>query len=170
MSVWDAVGTGFDGGFVPLGPKGVGVGLAGGLTDKETQWRVDRVWEVLTKLGPHTWVKTSVDSDTNTRNNIVSGSTKTFAARSFVDLSAGEQSMVLLMRALVGRPQLVLLDEVWSGMDEAMITAARAYLRADGITEDQAVVVISHWEDEVPWGVEDGAKKFRLEGGQGNEV
>jgi hypothetical protein len=27
--------------------------------------------------------------------------------------------------------------------------------------------VISHWEDEVPWGVEDGVKRFRLVGGVG---
>jgi hypothetical protein len=52
-------------------------------------------------------------------------------------------------------------------MDEGMVDAARAYLRGDGIGEDQAVVVVSHWEDEVPWGVEDGVKKFRLEGGEG---
>jgi ABC-type molybdenum transport system ATPase subunit/photorepair protein PhrA len=167
MSVWDAVGTGFDGGFVPLGAEGVGIGLAGGLTDEETQLRVSRVWEVLAKLGPHTWTKAE---DNSTQENIINGSSKTFAARSFADLSAGEQSMVLLMRALVGRPQLVLLDEVWSGMDEAMIIAARSYLRAGGVTEDQAVVVISHWEDEVPWGVEEGVKKFRLEGGEGDEI
>jgi ABC-type molybdenum transport system ATPase subunit/photorepair protein PhrA len=61
----------------------------------------------------------------------------------------------------------LLLDEVWSGMDDGMIRAARAYLRADGVGEEQAVVVISHWEDEVPWGVEDGVKRFRLEGGEG---
>jgi ABC-type molybdenum transport system ATPase subunit/photorepair protein PhrA len=65
------------------------------------------------------------------------------------------------MRALVGRPPLVLLDEAWSGMDDGMI-AARRYLRGDfavdtdgygmaGIGQDQAVVVITHWEDEVPW-------------------
>ena len=36
-----------------------------------------------------------------------------FAQRTFTELPAGSQSVVLLMRALVGRPQLVLLDEVW---------------------------------------------------------
>ena len=63
------------------------------------------------------------------------------------------------MRALVGRPPLVLLDEAWSGMDDGMITAERRYLRGgfaggyhgmSGIGEKQAVVVITHWEDEVP--------------------
>ncbi|TFY66098.1 hypothetical protein EVG20_g4994 [Dentipellis fragilis] len=72
------------------------------------------------------------------------------------------------MRALVGRPLLVLLDEVWSGMDEAMVLAARRYLKeADGVGDDQAVVVISHWEDEVPWGMEEGVKRFVLEQGKG---
>lgn len=171
MTVWDAIGTGFDGGFVPLGEKNIGIGLAGMLTEDETQWRIDRVWEVLRSLGPTVWAKLYTNSQSvgslHFRADI---SPENFAARSFVDLSAGEQSMTLLMRALVGLPRLVLLDEVWSGMDEAMMTAARAYLRAGGVTEDQAVVVISHWEDEVPWGVEDGVKKFRLEGGEGREI
>jgi hypothetical protein len=52
-------------------------------------------------------------------------------------------------------------------MDEGMVAAAQAYLRGDGIGEEQAVVVVSHWKDEVPWGVGDGVKKFRLEGGEG---
>jgi len=71
------------------------------------------------------------------------------------------------MRALVGCPTLVLSDEAWAGMDGGIIRAARAYLRGDRISDEQAIVVVSHWEDEVPWGVEDGAKKFRLEGGEG---
>jgi len=167
MTVWDAIGTGFDGGFVPLGPKNVGIGIACGLTDKETEWRVGRVWEVLRNLGPTAWTKLSSGHG---QTNPADVSPEAFALRSFVDLSAGEQSIVLLMRALVGRPQLVLLDEVWSGMDEAMINAARAYLRTDGVAEDQAAVVISHWEDEVPWGVDDGLKKFRLLGGEGKEA
>jgi ABC-type molybdenum transport system ATPase subunit/photorepair protein PhrA len=90
-----------------------------------------------------------------------------FAQRPFSELPAGAQSIVLLMRALVGRPPIVLLDEVWSGMDEGMVRAARAYLRGDGIGEEQAVIVISHWEDEVPWGVDDGVRRFRLVGGVG---
>ena len=37
--------------------------------------------------------------------------------RPFAGLPAGAQRIVLLMRALVGCPPIVLLDEVWSGMD-----------------------------------------------------
>ncbi|PPQ88254.1 hypothetical protein CVT25_005211 [Psilocybe cyanescens] len=63
------------------------------------------------------------------------------------------------MRALVGWPPVVLLDEVWSGMDDDMIVAARRYLKTS--EGDQAVVVITHWEDEVPW-TGDEVKKFKL--------
>jgi hypothetical protein len=76
------------------------------------------------------------------------------------------------MHALVSCP-LVLLDEVWAGMDEVwagmdggMICAGRAYLRGDSISDEQAVVVASHWEDEVLW-VGDGVEKFSLEAGEG---
>jgi ABC-type molybdenum transport system ATPase subunit/photorepair protein PhrA len=153
MSVWEAIATGFDGGFVPLGPGGLGVGLHGELSEPERAWRADRIWAILHGLGPHTWGTESVE---------------VFAKRPFASLPAGVQSMVLLMRALVGRPPVVLLDEVWAGMDDDMIRAARAFLRSDeGVSDEQAVVVISHWEDEVPWGVEDGVKRFRLERGVG---
>lgn len=158
MNVWEAIATGFDGGFVPLGPRGLGVGLHGELSEAERAWRAERVWTVLRGLGPHTWGSVA-EADAE--------SVEEFAQRTFSELPAGVQSVVLLMRALVGRPQLVLLDEVWAGMDDGMIRAAREYLRGEGVGEEQAVVVVSHWEDEVPWGVEDGVKRFRLEGGEG---
>jgi ABC-type glutathione transport system ATPase component len=154
MSVWEAIATGFDGDFVPLGPLGLGTGQSA----TELAWREERVWEVLRGLGPHTW---------GGGGALV----EEFAQRPFAALPAGMQSVVLLMRALVGRPLLVLLDEVWAGMDDGMVRAARAYLRrGGGVGEDQAVVVVSHWEDEVPWGIEDRVKRFRLEGGVGMEV
>ncbi|KIM36862.1 hypothetical protein M413DRAFT_13644 [Hebeloma cylindrosporum] len=171
MSVWEAVTTGFDGGFVPLTRNadaqqrrlgGVGwvdvagddPGLSANTSAEETEsirsWRVQRCWEVLEALGPAAWAPGR-------------GETRSFASLSFSSLSPGEQRLVLLMRALVGRPPLVLLDEVWSGMDDMMIAAARRYLRADGGADSrQAVVVITHWEDEVPWTGSE-VKKFKLE-------
>jgi len=105
-------------------------------TESIRSWRVQRCWEVLEALGPALWAPGRCE-------------TRSFASLSFSSLSPGEQRLVLLMRALVGRPPLVLLDEVWSGMDDMMIAAARRYLRADeGLDGRQAVVVITHWEDE----------------------
>jgi ABC-type transport system involved in cytochrome c biogenesis ATPase subunit len=157
MNVWEVIATGFDGAFVPLGPRGLGTGLE----THDLAWREERVWAVLRGLGPHTWGGAAGQGQ----------SVEEFAQRTFAELPAGMQSVVLLMRALVGRPPLVLLDEVWAGMDDGMVRAARAYLRGGvGVGEDQAVVVVSHWEDEVPWSVEDGVKRFRLEGGVGTYV
>lgn len=159
MSVWDVVGTGFDGTFVPRGKHNVGTGVMQELTDGDVQWRVTRCEEVIAALGPGAW---GGEHSSEVAAN--------FSSRDFVELSVGEQRMVLLMRALVGRPQLVLLDEVWSGMDEGMVSAAKKYLREGGVTKDQAVIVITHWEDEVPWGVQDGVKKLRLEKGHGTVI
>ncbi|KAI0301736.1 P-loop containing nucleoside triphosphate hydrolase protein [Multifurca ochricompacta] len=159
MTVWEAIATGFDGGSSPWtrrarrGRRNWHARDGGELNEGERKWRADRVWEVLRGLGPHTWDGTAQGEATLVEE---------FARLSFAEIPAGVQSMVLLMRALVGRPPLVLLDEVWAGMDEGMVRAARAYLREGG-----AVVVVSHWEDEVPWGVDDGVKRFKLENGVG---
>lgn len=169
-TVWDVIGTGFDGAFVPGGKGRVGSGLDGQLPDTVRRWRIERVREVLSGLGPRAWTAVAGEAHNSiSRPRLGGGGGKdeAFSKRSFVDLLPGEQSVVLLMRALVGRPQLVLLDEVWAGMDDNMIRAARRYLREDGVGHDQAVVVVSHWEEEVPWTVEDGLYTFRLQDGIG---
>ena len=164
LSVWDAVGTGFDGGFVPKGRRGVGMAgdgtpLVGG--SQEEEWRVGRMHEVMRNLGPSQW-HTHLDTVTDER----------FFRMSFAGLSPGEQSIVLLMRALVGAPSLVPLDEAWAGMDKAMVQAAHRYLRdgGGGLTEEQACIVVSHWEEEVPWSHEHGVERFRLDGGEGAQI
>ncbi|KAF9445873.1 P-loop containing nucleoside triphosphate hydrolase protein [Macrolepiota fuliginosa MF-IS2] len=154
MSVLEAIGTGFEGVFVPLPGGGLGATEPG----KESlhEWRKERVWEMLENLGPSAWAPSEYPREV----------AQEFAEKRFTDLSMGGQRMVLLMRALVGRPPVVLLDEVWSGMNEEMVGAARKYLR-EGIGSDQAVVVITHWEDEVPWTESEGVIRFRLEDGKG---
>ncbi|KAJ3854409.1 P-loop containing nucleoside triphosphate hydrolase protein [Lentinula lateritia] len=182
MTVWDVIGTGFDGDFVPKGKKGVGSQAE---WDEEENWRVGRVWEVLHALGPEAWERANVggtrtqpDSSSQSYPSVV---TRDFAKTSFPSLPLPQQRIVLLMRALVGRAPLILLDEVWSGMDEIMVRVAREYLRGDssststspgggGIGADQAVVVITHWEEEVPWSLDEDPgvfKRFRLGGGKG---
>ncbi|KAI0330391.1 P-loop containing nucleoside triphosphate hydrolase protein [Cubamyces sp. BRFM 1775] len=164
LTVWDAIGTGFDGGFVPKGKRRVGIAVDG--TDlapgsQEEEWRVHRMHEVMRALGPRRW-HTHPDEMTEEK----------FFATSFPTLTPGEQSMVLLMRALVGAPPLVLLDEAWAGMDKAMVQAAHEYLRdgGGGLTDEQACIVVSHWEEEVPWGPEQGVQRFRLDGGKGEQI
>lgn len=163
MTVWDAIGTGFEGNFVPRGRFRVGFGTDGtelAEGGEEERWRVRRMWEVLRALGPAAW-RGEAQSEAEARG------AQDFSKRPFADLSPGEQSMVLLMRALVGNPPLVLLDEAWAGMDEGMVKAARVYLREGGLEDGQACIVVSHWEEEVPWSKEDGVQRFRLSDGQG---
>ncbi|KAI0351983.1 P-loop containing nucleoside triphosphate hydrolase protein [Trametes cingulata] len=164
MTVWDAIGTGFDGGFVPKGKRRVGVAQDG--TDlepgsQEEEWRVHRMHEVMRALGPSRW-----------HSHPDSMMDKKFFEQPFPSLTPGEQSLVLLMRALVGAPPLVLLDEAWAGMDKAMVEVAHDYLQdgGGGLTEEQACVVVSHWEEEVPWGPEQGVQRFKLDSGKGEQI
>ena len=185
MRVWDVIGTGFDGTFTALGRARVGVGMnmTGVLGPEEERWRISRVWEMLRRLGPRAWSRAAGAGG----DPMPYGETeRTFAAREFADLTPGERAVVLLARALVGRPPLLLLDEPWGGMDAGMVEAGRAYLRegdasdvavGGGLGEEwrwewrgQAVVVVSHWEGEVPWSACEGLRTFRLEGGVGHVV
>ena len=109
-----------------------------------------RIDHLLARLGPARWGASASASEV-----------ENFGARAFAELGPGEQSVVLLMRALVGEAPLLVLDEVFAGMDERMIRAAKAYLREE-IDPKQAVVFITHWEEEVPW----KARKIRLEDGR----
>jgi ABC-type molybdenum transport system ATPase subunit/photorepair protein PhrA len=183
MTVWDAVQTGFGGGFVPA-REGVGKihvdSWESSDVEKLREWRTSRCWEVLEALGPLAWDLTAANepstssssnpADNHTPNLI----TRDFASRLFPSLSQGEQRLVLLMRALVGRPPLVIFDEVWAGMDERMIDAVKRYFNSsspsEAFTDDQAVVVVTHWEDEVPWTKQQGLKTFKLEKGSGTVV
>ena len=117
----------------------------------EEQWRLSRMHEVMRALGPSQW-----------HTHPESISDEQYFQRAFTDLSPGEQSMVLLMRALVNRPALLILDEVFAGMDGRMVEVAKTYLR-EGLEEKQAVVFVTHWEEELPWGRE--VRRIRLVGG-----
>jgi len=68
----------------------------------------------------------------------------------FGTLPIGQQALILLLRAFAGSPKLVVLDEVFSGMNDPMVTLLTRYLREE-LTPQQAVIFVSHWEDEVPW-------------------
>ncbi|KAF8706603.1 P-loop containing nucleoside triphosphate hydrolase protein, partial [Rhizoctonia solani] len=70
--------------------------------------------------------------------------------KEFALLSAGEQALVLLMRALVSKAPLLILDEPFAGMDDAMVENSKRYL-LEKLEPYQAVVLVTHWAEEVPW-------------------
>ncbi|GAA1728356.1 ABC transporter ATP-binding protein [Aeromicrobium alkaliterrae] len=66
----------------------------------------------------------------------------------FDDLSGGQQQRLSIAIALVGRPRLVVLDELTTGLDpraRRRVWALVERLRADGVT----VLLVSHAMDEV---------------------
>lgn len=65
------------------------------------------------------------------------------------DLSPALQRLMLLMRALVKSPQLVILDEPFAGMDSDMISRAKKYIDEE-LRPHQALIFVTHYEDEIP--------------------
>jgi ABC-type molybdenum transport system ATPase subunit/photorepair protein PhrA len=88
---------------------------------------------------------------------------KIWAKQSFASLPLPEQSLALLMRTLVSEAPIVILDEIFGGMDDQMIQRASDYLRKD-MGSHQAVIFVSHWEHEVPW---PDVKRYSIESGIG---
>ena len=71
------------------------------------------------------------------------------ADRVFTRLSTGEQRLVLLVRALVKRPPLVILDEPFQGLDTPTVGLVRDWLDRH-LGPDQTLIFVSHVPDEIP--------------------
>ena len=77
-----------------------------------------------------------------------------FAARPFGLLSEGERQQVLLSRALMGKPELLLLDEPAAGLD--LGARERLVARLDRLAGDPSVppmVLVTHHLEELPAGI-----------------
>lgn len=91
---------------------------------------------------------------------------KQLSDRGFNELSNGSQAVVLFLRAVVGNPQLLVLDEPFQGMDKRQVERTRNYIDrpqdfAIGATQQEsekdlkqrkemAIVLVSHYESEWP--------------------
>jgi molybdate transport system ATP-binding protein len=82
--------------------------------------------------------------------------------RPFRCLSTGEQRLALLLRALVKRPPLLILDEPFQGLDVALMERCRNWLdREQG--DDQTLLFVTHDLQELPKCVD---RTLRLERGR----
>ena len=80
----------------------------------------------------------------------------------FGQLSTAQQRIVLFLRALIHRPDIVILDEPFSGLtasqrdkclqflDQGQTTGTAQNTRRLGLSDDQALVLISHVKEEIP--------------------
>lgn len=72
------------------------------------------------------------------------------AERNYMTLSSGEQRLVLLIRAFVKDPELLVLDEPFQGLDR------KAIIRAKGIIEEfcsrpgKTLLFVTHFNDTLP--------------------
>ncbi|MDR3094461.1 MAG: ATP-binding cassette domain-containing protein [Bacteroidales bacterium] len=91
-------------------------------------------------------------------------SVEDIAETSFQRISTGQQNIVLLIRALVKNPPMLLLDEPFQGLDAENVALARALL--DAYCKDRTLIFVSHNPAELPDGInrhlkiEDGKAKM----------
>ena len=70
--------------------------------------------------------------------------------RMFLQLSDGEQRMLLLVRAFVKDPELLILDEPLHGLDARSRLLVRAVIEAFCRRSDKTFIMVTHYEHELP--------------------
>ncbi len=104
-----------------------------------------------------TWWHDYTDEDRNQARRLLGDAGfggDQFAGRSFGLLSEGERQQVLLARALMGRPELILMDEPAAGLD--LGARERLLSRLASLAGEPAVpplVLVTHHLEEIPSGI-----------------
>ena len=86
-----------------------------------------------------------------------------FSKKMFTQLSNGEQRLVLLARALVKNPPLLILDEPCQGLDQEMSSRFIALVNDICVQLKKTLVYVSHYKEEIPTCV---TYKLELDQGQ----
>jgi molybdate transport system ATP-binding protein len=68
----------------------------------------------------------------------------------FSQLSFGEQRLVLIARAMLKTPQLLILDEPLQGLDAANRRRMLAFIEAIGQAGSTGLIYVTHYGQEVP--------------------
>jgi molybdate transport system ATP-binding protein len=72
------------------------------------------------------------------------------AERSFHTLSTGEQKMILIARAFVKNPPLLILDEPCQGLDQEQVQVLKDVINAIAAHDDMTLIFVSHYAEDVP--------------------
>ena len=70
--------------------------------------------------------------------------------RFFTDISYGQQRLILLVRAFVKDPDLLILDEPFHGLDAGKKKRASAVIEAFSRRPDKTLIFVSHYKEEIP--------------------
>lgn len=73
---------------------------------------------------------------------------KNYANKRFLQLSPGEQRIVLVVRALVKQPPLLILDEPTVGLDDANARLFVSMIQQIAATKQIAIIFVSHRQEE----------------------
>jgi len=69
---------------------------------------------------------------------------------SFLKLSSGEQRLILLVRAFVKDPELLILDEPFHGLDNRNKKLATEIIEAFCKRKNKTLIIVSHYPEELP--------------------
>jgi molybdate transport system ATP-binding protein len=72
------------------------------------------------------------------------------ASRSFHTLSTGEQKMILIARAFVKNPPLLILDEPCQGLDQEQVQVLKDVINSVAASSDMTLIFVSHYAEDVP--------------------
>lgn len=70
--------------------------------------------------------------------------------RDFFNLSSGEQRMVLLARAFVKNPSLIILDEPLHGLDDSNRSLVMDIIKTYCSNRDKTMIIVTHYPEELP--------------------
>ena len=70
--------------------------------------------------------------------------------RDFLELSSGEQRMILLARAFVKNPTLLILDEPLHGLDRQRRTLVMEIIKAFCLNPQKTLIIVTHYPEELP--------------------
>lgn len=73
-----------------------------------------------------------------------------FRAKQLYQLSLGEQRLVMLARALVKSPPLLILDEPCQGLDENQTELFKAIIESICTIQSVTLIYVSHYQDDIP--------------------
>ncbi len=70
--------------------------------------------------------------------------------RYFHTLSTGEQKMILIARAFVKNPPLLILDEPCQGLDQEQVQRVKDVIDLLAVTSEMTLIFVSHYAEDVP--------------------